>query len=91
MGNEISDAVDIDLSSVVKANDVSLPTDSHTFVNREHHPAIGHTVAIDRFREMMKATGGRFAEMTVEEESEIVDYLATFAQPLWQHPKGATE
>lgn len=91
MGNEISDADDIDLSSVITVNDVTLPTDSHTLADREDRPAVDYTVAIDRFREVMKATGGQFAEMTAEEEGEIVDCLAIFAPRLWQTSEGMTE
>ncbi|WP_313200370.1 hypothetical protein [Rhizobium sp.] len=91
MGNEISDVDDIDLSSVVLVNDVTSPIPSHTLADREDRRAAAHTLAIDRFREVMKARGGRFAEMTAEEEGEIVDYLAIFAPRLWQLSEGMTE
>lgn len=57
----------------------------------KEHTAAGRDIAIHRFRELMKAAGGRFAEMAAEEEGEIVDYLAIFAPRLWQPSEGMAE
>lgn len=91
MGNQISDADDTDLSSAVNANNDTFLTLNHVSADHEDRQAVFHDIAINRFRQVMKVTGGRFAEMTAGEEGEIFDHLAIFTRRLRQPSEGMTE
>lgn len=39
-------------------------------------------LAVERFREAMRSTGGRFAEMTPSEETEIIRFLQSHIGPI---------
>lgn len=91
MGNQISDADDTDLSSAINANGDTLLTLDHISAGHDDRQAVCHDIAINRFRQVMKATGGRFAEMTAEEEGEIFDHLAIFTRRLRQPSEGMTQ
>ena len=51
----------------------------------------GRGLAIERFREVIRAAGGRFAEMTEEESTEIVQFLEIYERPLLQPVEGASK
>ena len=90
MSNRILVAEDIELSSagssVVASSASPEPRSSASTKN----PSIRHGLAIARFREVIKATGSRFAEMTEEEEQGIIRVVRTATWPRSQLLEGAS-